>query len=104
MLLKYSTSSIVLRVEISAVNLKRIFVKKEKQTREHPIRSTTSIHNKNNKIPVSSVSLPWIIVMIFTIAKDCTERLSAVRASEKNRECYSLVPRRSRLGQSWTLP
>ena len=63
-------------------------MKKQKQTRERPIRgrSATSSHNKNNKIPVSSIFLPRIIVMIFNIAKDCTERLSAVRASEKNRE------------------
>ena len=63
-------------------------MKKQKQTRERPIRgrSVTSSHNKNNKIPVSSVFLTRIIVMIFNIAKDCTERLSAVRGSEKNRE------------------
>ena len=70
-------------------------MKKQKQTRERPIRgrSATSSHNKNNKIPVSSIFLPRIIVMIFNIAKDCTERLSAVRASEKKQgiECYRLT-------------
>ena len=33
--IKYSTSNIILRIEMSTVNLKIVFVKKQKQTREH---------------------------------------------------------------------
>ena len=34
--IKYSTSNIILHVEMSIINLKIIFVKKQKQTRERP--------------------------------------------------------------------
>ena len=34
--IKYSISNIILRTEMSIVNLKTIFVKKQKQTRERP--------------------------------------------------------------------
>ena len=34
--IKYSTSNIILHLEMSIVNLKIISVKKQKQTREHP--------------------------------------------------------------------
>ena len=34
--IKYSTSNIILHIEMSIVNLKIIFVKKQKQTRERP--------------------------------------------------------------------
>ena len=34
--IKYSTSNIILHIEMSIVNLKIIFVKKQKQTRECP--------------------------------------------------------------------
>ena len=32
----YSISNIILRIEMSVVNLKKIFAKKQKQTRERP--------------------------------------------------------------------
>ena len=34
--IKYSTSNIILQIEMSIVNLKTIFVKKQKQRRERP--------------------------------------------------------------------
>ena len=43
--IKYSTSNIILHIEMSIVNLEIIFVKKQKQTRERPTqgRGATSI-------------------------------------------------------------
>ena len=47
--LKYSTSNIILLIEMSIVNLKIIFVKKQKQTRKRPTqgRGATFIYNRN---------------------------------------------------------
>ena len=49
--LRYSTSNIILRTEMSTVNLKIVFLKKQKQASERPTRDrgATSSYNKNKK-------------------------------------------------------
>ena len=42
--MKYFTSNIILYVEMSIVNSKIIFVKKQKQTRERPTQGRRDIH------------------------------------------------------------
>ena len=50
--MKYSISNIILRIEMSIVNLKIIFGKKQKQTRERPTqgRGAKFIYNRNGRI------------------------------------------------------
>ena len=49
--LRYSTANIILRTEMSTVNLKIVFLKKQKQASERPTRDggATSSYNKNKK-------------------------------------------------------
>ena len=42
--MKYSIPNIILRIEMSIVNLKIIFVKKQKQTRGRPIQGRGDIY------------------------------------------------------------
>ena len=47
--IKYSISTIILRIEMSIVNLKITFVKKQRQTRERPTQGRGDIHLKQHE-------------------------------------------------------
>ena len=49
--MKYSTSNIILRIQMSIVNLKIIFVKKQKLTGKRPTQGqgATFIYNRNGR-------------------------------------------------------
>ena len=53
--LKYSISNIILRIEMSTVNLKIIFVEKQKLTRGRPAQGRgegeTFVYNRNGRFP-----------------------------------------------------
>ena len=40
----YAISNIILRIEMAVVNLKIIYVKKQKQTRERPTQAEGDVH------------------------------------------------------------
>ena len=52
--MKYSTSNIILRIEMSIVNVKIVLVKKQKQTRERPTQGwgSTFIYNRNGRFHI----------------------------------------------------
>ena len=55
----YSISNIILRM-MSVVNLKIIFVKKQKQTRERPTQGRGDIHyNRNGRFDTSDELFVW---------------------------------------------
>ena len=59
--MKYSTSNIILRIQMSIVNLKIIFVKKQKQTpkRSTQGRGTTFIYNRNGRFHTRGGLFGW---------------------------------------------
>ena len=59
--MKYSTSNIILPIQMSIVNLKIIFVKKQKQTRKRPTqgRGAKFIYNRNGRFHTRGGLFGW---------------------------------------------
>ena len=59
--MKYSTSNIILRIQMSIVNLKMIFVKQQKQTRKRPTqgRGAKFIYNRNGRFHTGGELFGW---------------------------------------------
>ena len=61
--LKYSISNIILRIEMSTVNLKIIFVEKQKQTRGRPAQGRgegeTFVYNRNGRFPLDMLETDY---------------------------------------------